>query len=174
MAKKSELLKDFEASYTEWYWRTKHPMTPEHCRHKQTFNDDTAPHLEKAIQAYGDMHGWCLSKISTTGVFRDNRKVVTDCLGNRRMIGSAKWTPGGATKGVADITGVINGRYVEIEVKIGRDRQSDVQKEHQAKVEAAGGIYIIAKTFDGFVEALVQHQLITPYTPQEVICNVLR
>ena len=171
MGKKSERLKQFEKSYTEWYYRTNHPTIPERCRVPQKFDDSTAPHLEKTIIAFGAMNGWCLNKISTTGVFRDNRKVVTDCLGNRRMIGSARWTPGGATKGVADITGVIAGRYVEIEVKIGRDRQSEVQKAHQASVEAAGGIYFIAKTFDGFVDSLIQRGLLQQFTAQDLFFN---
>jgi hypothetical protein len=40
---------------------------------------------------------------------------------------------------------------VKIEVKIGRDRQSEAQVEYQRQVEAAGGVYVIAKTFDGFL-----------------------
>ncbi len=41
---------------------------------------------------------------------------------------------------------------VAIEVKIGKDRQSDSQKEYQRKVEKAGGIYIIIGTFDEFIK----------------------
>ncbi len=48
-------------------------------------------------------------------------------------------------KGVTDITGLLNGKPVNIEVKIGKDRQSDDQKKVQQQIEAAGGIYYIAK-----------------------------
>jgi hypothetical protein len=41
---------------------------------------------------------------------------------------------------------------VKIEVKIGKDRQSEAQKRYQENIEKAGGIYYIAKNFDDFVE----------------------
>ena len=44
------------------------------------------------------------------------------------------------------------GRSVKIEVKIGKDKQSDAQKAYQADVEKAMGIYYIAKDFDTFYE----------------------
>jgi hypothetical protein len=63
-----------------------------------------------------------------------------------------KWTPGQGTKGTADISATINGKSVKIEVKYGRDRQSEVQKQYQEKIESAKGIYYIARDFDSFVE----------------------
>lgn len=149
-------IRQFEGEYTRWYYTTQHPSIPETHWVRQDFRDDTAPHLEKLIQAYGRMHGWCLSKISTTGVFRDSRKQVTDCIGNTHVIGSAKWTPGGATVGVADIVGSIGGRYVEIEVKIGKDRQRDAQRQHEQTVNASGGSYIIVHTFEDFTQKINQ------------------
>jgi len=62
------------------------------------------------------------------------------------------WTRGTSTAGSADISATIKGRSVKIEVKIGKDRQSDAQKRYQEMIERAGGIYIIAKDFDSFVE----------------------
>jgi hypothetical protein len=41
---------------------------------------------------------------------------------------------------------------VKIEVKIGKDRQSDAQKRYQENIEKAGGTYYIAKNFDDFVD----------------------
>jgi hypothetical protein len=55
------------------------------------------------------------------------------------------------TPGSADISATIYGRSVKIEVKIGKDKQSVVQKQYQLMIEAAGGIYIISKTFDDFI-----------------------
>ncbi len=62
------------------------------------------------------------------------------------------WTKGTSTAGSADISATIKGRSVKIEVKIGKDRQSEAQKRYQEMIERAGGIYIIAKDFDSFVE----------------------
>ena len=56
------------------------------------------------------------------------------------------------TKGTADIHCTIKGISVKIEVKIGRDRQSDAQKLYQQSIESTGGIYYIAKDFDSFYE----------------------
>jgi hypothetical protein len=36
-------------------------------------------------------------------------------------------------------------------VKYGKDRQSEVQKRYQESIEAAGGTYFIARTFDEFM-----------------------
>jgi len=54
-------------------------------------------------------------------------------------------------KGVADISAIINGKAWQIEVKVGRDRQSEHQKNFQQRVEQAGGVYLIVKSFDDFV-----------------------
>ena len=61
------------------------------------------------------------------------------------------FTPSTGTKGSADISAIIQGRSVKIEVKFGKDRQSEVQKQYQESVESAGGIYYIAKDFDSFI-----------------------
>ena len=37
-----------------------------------------------------------------------------------------------------------------IEIKYGKDRQSDDQIRYQEMIEKAGGIYIIVKNFDDF------------------------
>lgn len=90
-------------------------------------------------------------RISSQGQYRDGKKVVTDCIGRKRTIGSGIWTPGTSTKGTADISSTIRGRSVKIEIKWGKDRQSDAQKEYQASIEKAMGIYIIVKSFDDFL-----------------------
>jgi len=63
-----------------------------------------------------------------------------------------QWTKGTGTPGSADISATIYGRSVKIEVKIGKDRQSEAQKNYQAMIERSGGTYIIAKDFDLFLE----------------------
>jgi hypothetical protein len=62
------------------------------------------------------------------------------------------WTKSTSTPGSADISATIKGRSVKIEVKIGKDRQSEAQKRYQDAIESAGGVYIIARDFDSFVE----------------------
>ena len=62
--------------------------------------------------------------------------------------------------GVPDILACINGQFVAIEVKQENGRVSALQKAHQRKVLAAGGVAIIVWSFDGFLQALKNERLI--------------
>ena len=57
-------------------------------------------------------------------------------------------------KGVPDIIGIINGRFIGIEVKIGKDRQSADQKLIEKEINAAGGVYFIAKSYDDYLSKI--------------------
>lgn len=117
---------------------------------KRKYSDKSANELTKSIIAYIRLRGEQAERISTTGRVIDGRKTYTDVLGHRRAIGGTKWIPGTGTAGSADISATIKGKSVKIEVKFGRDRQSEAQKRYQAEIEKAGGIYYIAKDFEGF------------------------
>ena len=113
--------------------------------------DDTANGLTRCIIAYLKYKGWQAERINTTGIPIDSRRQVTDITGRTRSIGSLTWRPSGSTVGSADISATINGRSVKIEVKIGKDRQSEAQRQYQAAIEQAGGLYYIAHDFTTFV-----------------------
>jgi len=119
--------------------------------------------MEKLIVEFLRLSGHAAQKVSTTGVYRDNRKVVTDAVGFQRTIGSGQWTRGTATKGAADIECVLSpsGISVSIEVKFSKgDKLSEEQKRFKEMKEGAGGFFIVAKTLDGFLndfEELLQH-----------------
>ena len=126
---------------------------------KTKFTDKTANGLTKSIIAWINLNGYQAERISTTGRYIDNSKVVTDVLGNRKKIGSGKYIKGTGTNGSADISATIKGKSIKIEVKIGKDKQSEAQIKYQQMIEKAGGIYFIAKDFDefyGFYITLVQ------------------
>lgn len=99
--------------------------------------------LTDAIRNYCKLLGCATARINVMGIF-DKEK------GSFRTSGS--------TKGVEDnditlpvyIFSVKVGVKVAVEVKIGKDKQSEDQKKRQAEIERAGGHYIIAKTFDEF------------------------
>jgi hypothetical protein len=44
------------------------------------------------------------------------------------------------------------GKSLHIEIKIGRDRQSDNQKRIESEVTASGGFYYLARSFKFFKE----------------------
>lgn len=129
----------------------RHPNTPVKYLVKAKYRDDTANGLTRCIVDYIKLNGGQAERINTTGVPIDRRREVKDVLGHSRTIGSIEWRTGGGTNGSADISATIKGRSVKIEVKIGRDRQSEAQRQYQQAVEQAGGLYYVAKDFTSFV-----------------------
>lgn len=132
--------------------REQYPSMPEHGMPVKKYNDNSANALTKCIIDFLTFSGFQAERINTMGRYVDNSKTVTDVLGNNRKIGSGKYIKGTGTKGSADISATIKGRSVKIEVKYGKDRQSEYQKKYQEDIEKAGGIYIIARDFDTFKE----------------------
>ncbi len=51
-------------------------------------------------------------------------------------------------KGLSDIEGMVNGKFLSLELKIGKDKQRDSQKARQIEVENDGGIYYLCKWID--------------------------
>jgi hypothetical protein len=124
-------------------------MRPDYVA-KKIYLDKTANALTYAIISWINLNGYQAERISTTGRYVDNSKIVTDVLGNRKKIGSGKYIKGTGTNGSADISATIKGKSIKIEVKIGKDKQSEAQIKYQQMIEKAGGIYFIAKNFDEF------------------------
>lgn len=56
--------------------------------------------------------------------------------------------------GSSDIVGIIQGRYIAIEAKTERGKQSDKQKAFQERVEASGGVYLLVHSLDELIEAM--------------------
>jgi hypothetical protein len=128
-----------------------HPLVPKEYVPRRKYTDKTANGLTKAIVDFLNLSGHQAERINTTGRYVDGSKTYTDTLGHTRKIGSGKWIKGTTTRGSADISSIIKGYSVKIEVKIGNDRQSDHQKEYEEAVKNAGGQYWIAKDFDTFI-----------------------
>jgi hypothetical protein len=143
-----KLLQNLEIEHFE----KKYPNFPVKYSPARSYDDNTANGLTKCIIAFLNFNGWQAERVSNMGRPVDQRRTVKDVLGRERQIGSMKWIPGSGTKGTADISATIKGRSVKIEVKIGADRQSEAQKAYQANVEMAGGVYVIARSFDEFME----------------------
>ena len=135
----------------DWQIRCSESRMPPEYIVRTKFTDKTANGLTKAIVRWINLNGYQAERISTSGRWVDNSKVVTDVLGNQKKIGSGKYIKGSGTKGSADISATIKGRSIKIEVKM-KDKQSEAQIEYQKAIERAGGIYFIAKDFDSFYE----------------------
>lgn len=128
----------------------KYPNMKPSWHPKLKVNQSTANGVTAAIIKFLQLKGQQAERISVTGRRVDQRKTYTDVLGHQRQIGQLKWIKPSMQVGTADISATINGRSVKIEVKVGRDKQRPAQKEYQAQVERAGGIYYIAVSFDEF------------------------
>ena len=117
------------------YLKTKHPSVPEHCLPNVKYSDKTANGLTKCIIDFIQYNRGQAERISVV-----SRKVA------------GKFVKSTMTKGTADISATIKGLSVKIEVKIGKDRQSEEQKQYEQDIVNAGGYYFIAKDFNSFYE----------------------
>ena len=152
MTKGIQILKDLKLAET----KRQHPNYPEYAIPPYKCTDKTANGLTKCIVTFLNLLEWQAERISNEGRVIDSRKTVTDVVGRMRTTGGVKRIKSSGRNGTADISSTILGRSVKIEVKIGKDRQSDNQKEYQEEVERAGGVYLIAKDFQSFYEWYVE------------------
>lgn len=132
--------------------RGKYPNCPEKALPKPQFTDKDSNGLTRCIIEFLTLEGHQAERVSNTGRRLDQRKKVVNSLGQTQTIGRVKWVKGSGKKGTADISATIAGRAVKIEVKIGKDRLSKDQKQYKAEIEQAGGLYVIARSFQGFFD----------------------
>lgn len=138
--KKSQSINDFEKVHQEFIYRGK--TVPYQVKSK--FSDKGSNGLTKLIKAWFEVNGGFAQRVNS-GATYDPR------LGIFRK-GS------GSTVGAADIMATYKGKAIHMEVKIGKDKQRPEQIAFQKSVEAAGGIYFIAKSFDNFLEQINQYK----------------
>jgi len=115
--------------------RKKFASIPIECLAPRTYRDDSANALTKCITAYLTLMGAFASRLNNTGVY-DAR------LG--------KYRPTTAKKGLPDILATYKGHSLFIEVKFGKDRQSEDQRKIETEQTASGGIYFTARDFTSF------------------------
>ena len=103
------------------------------------YRDTTANDLTNAIIDFIIFSGGDANRINTQGQLR-------------KIKGEMKWTHGGTRRGTADIHAIYQGRAISIEIKIGKDKQSDQQTKEAERVTKAGGLYYVAKNMESFLE----------------------
>jgi hypothetical protein len=132
--------------------KLKYPNMPEAYIPKTEWSDNNANALTKCVIAWIQFMGCQAERISSQGQYREGAKIQvgSGMMAHTKQL-PGKWTPGQSTKGTADISATIRGRSVKIEIKQ-KDKQSEAQKQYQAAIERAGGVYIIVRDFDSFVE----------------------
>lgn len=124
-----------------------HPNVPDYAIPKKTFTDKTAGGLQIAIKAFCDLYGIFCQRTGSEGRYRPGETVV-DVIGRTRQM-KGTWLPGN-NQGQGDMMIVYKGVYISVEVKIGKDRQSDVQKKFENDLNRSGGNYIIVRSWEDF------------------------
>lgn len=148
--KKPDAVKELEA-LADADARRRHPSVDPKYLAPRKYNDRTANGLTRCVIDFINLSGFLAERINCTGRYQDNSQTFEDVTGRVRTIGSGQWLPTSGIKGTADISAVIRGRSVKIEIKI-HDRQSEDQKRYQAKIEAAGGVYLIVRSLTEFMD----------------------
>ena len=130
----------------------KHPTNPYPFGTK--YSDKKANGLTKAIVDFIRFLGGYSDRINNMGVYRAGKTIDRY---HEVLVEKGKWTPSGSRKGIADIMGSYKGKMLAIEVKIGKDRMSEHQAIIQNEVNASGGVYIIARTWEQFYNEWIKH-----------------
>lgn len=120
--RKPEVVKELEQLAME-VAKQKYPTLPGFAIAPRTFRDDNTNGLTRCISTYITLKGGFASRISNQGTY------------NQRL---HKNIPGISWKGFADIMATFRGISLNIEVKIGRDRQSESQKKIESEVRIFG------------------------------------
>ena len=88
-----------------------------------------------------------------TKLILDYLRYVYGSSSIRRISSEGKYRPGigfipSSNKGMSDIEGIIYGKFLSLEVKIGKDTIRDSQLKRKAEIEKDGGIYYLCKWID--------------------------
>ncbi len=115
--------------------RALHPSVDSKYLAPRKYRDDTANKLTACIVKYISLCGGFASRVNNTGTYRQK-------LG--------RFTPSQSKKGLPDILATYRGQSLFIEVKVGRDTQSEHQRRVEQAQEQAGGLYYLARDFEKF------------------------
>ena len=132
---KPAALIDFENEYNAAQAQ-KFARIPPECRARTTFSDRDANSLTRAIIAHLRFHGYFAARVNSTGIYDQRR---------------GTWRTSNARRGLADISAVIAGRSVQLEIKAGNDRPRGEQMQVQREVRASGGVYEFVHNFPEYI-----------------------
>jgi hypothetical protein len=148
----SSIEKDFKKRYNIFKSKSVVKST------KQTLLDENNIPYEKIIKG------------TTKQVFDTNKitKLIVDYLryvygskSIRRISSEGKYRVGigyirSENKGLSDIEGIVNGKFLSLELKIGKDQIRESQLKRKREIENDGGIYYLCKweSFEQFQEEI--------------------
>ena len=116
------------------------------------YSDSTTNGLTKTIIDFLTFSGHWASRVNTQGQARVKNiprySLLSGKVENSQKVSFTKST---TKRGTPDISAIIKGHAVQIEVKVGRDSMSEHQEKEQIRIENAGGSYFIARDMPGFL-----------------------
>lgn len=131
-------VKEFTKLYNQW--RSEVSAIGKYAK-QHTFNDTTSGGLETLVKAYFKMFNIACWKIDVSGTLRQTKN-------------GYRMTTTKADKGISDLFVLINGSFLALEVKIGKDFQSSQQIRFETNVIKQGGHYRIITSFSDFQRKL--------------------
>ena len=133
---KPDSVKRLESDFQEWKYKSL-PNIPYQVKPK--FRDDTANGLTDCLAKWCQINDAHFQRMNSQGQYDAKLKI---------------WRRSGSTKGISDTLIIYRGQTIHIEIKVGKDKQSEAQKKMQVSVEASGGIYWVIKSFDQFINQI--------------------
>lgn len=85
--------------------------------------------------------GGFAERTGNTGTYVQGKKYKA--VNGFKMQEKGMYIKGQGTNGTSDIKAIINGKFVAVEIKYGKDRMSKAQINYKNEVEQAGGKYLI-------------------------------
>ena len=129
--KKPQSIVDFEKEYFEYKYLGRD--IPEYMRVFDKFSDKKANDLQKLTVKFFEMKGAFATRINSTGIYRADIK---------------KFVRNTQKSGLGDVQVILNGKTIYLEIKIGKDKPSEIQLKRQNEIRKAGGVYEFVHSFD--------------------------
>ncbi|MCC5612897.1 VRR-NUC domain-containing protein [Nostoc sp. CHAB 5834] len=104
---------------------------------RSKYSDKDANALTKCIVDFCNLSGHFATRLQSTGTYRADLQ---------------RFIPSQQRAGLPDVLACINGQFVGIEIKIGRDTLSQEQNEAIRDLQQAGARVFVANTFTGFYD----------------------
>lgn len=122
------------------------------------YSDKTANQLTRSIIDFLNFSGHYANRINVQGQARVKRIPKFNILsGKVEQHERVHYTKSMTAKGTPDIDTIIFGKAAKIEVKAGGDRIRDEQTEQGQRIEAAGGLYFVARSMPAFLRWYKQY-----------------
>lgn len=144
----------------EWI-KQRHPVNPYPMEPKDYFYKNTghreylSKFIEDVIIKVLRFKGCDPHKAPDKGKVIDNREMVTNVLGQKKIIGSKTYVKDQKVRpGRADVGCFFNGSMYNLEVKVGKDRMSYEQIKERERCEANGEKYVVIRMVDDFITIL--------------------